>query len=133
MDLQTNSVPGAVGEPVAPPRSRDALATHAVEGASTRPRSHTVHPCALRLEHDREHLGLQRSGITDGERPGHVAVVAVVERAEVDHHRHSFDDACVVGMVMRKRGVGSRRDDRVEARPIGAVLAHRRLQRVAEL
>ena len=128
MDLQpdtvTESVPeilGIAGVGDHGARGRVDLAAH-LAGGECLPAG------ALRGGHQLIDVVLPLRGLAQHERPGHVGVVAGDQRAEVDLHEVARRQFGVGGPVMRDRGVRSRRDDRLERHPVGAVVKHQRLE-----
>ena len=91
-------------------------------------------PGELSLEHEVVDVLLLLVRLADDERAGHVRVVAVDERTDVDDHRVALDDRAPAGVVVRPGGVlGPTGDDRVVARSVGAEAAHAVLQLVAHV
>ena len=88
----------------------------------------------LGLEHEVVDPSLLVGRLADDERAGHVGVVAVDERADVDDHGVALDDRAPAGLVVRAGGVvRTAGDDRVVARAVGAEAAHAVLELVAHV
>src|SRR5436309_2273780 len=81
-------------------------------------------PGQLGAQHERVDLPglLARLAARDG--PGAVRAVPVELGAPVDHHQLPGADLDVAGLRVRSRSVGAGGDDRLEARPRRARVAH---------
>ena len=121
-------MPGAVHEGVAPAGLGDDLPAGRVDVLGARPRPDRGHAGGLRGPDDLDHPGLgvvERLGPADRDRAGHVGVVAVDERAEVDDDEVAALDARgPTGVWCGPGAVGAGRDDRLEADVVGALAAH---------
>ena len=90
-------------QPAAAIASRQAASTLA---GGRRRRATAATPARLGLEDQRRRASAcSARRLADHERAGHVGVVAVDERAEVDDHGVALDDACVARAVVRAGGV----------------------------
>ena len=107
VDLEADTVAGAVQVPVA--------VAGLVEHVAARRRSIAQRACVdagdrgdagvLRRRHQLVELALLRGRLADHVRPGHVGVVAVDERTDVDDHRVALDDRPPGRFVVRAGAV----------------------------
>ncbi len=74
---------------------------------------------------DRVRLAQRFGKLAGRERASAVGAVAVNLRAEVDDHGFAGAELAIAGMVMRKRGIRARADDRLEGDVVGALLVDR--------
>ena len=134
VDQQADSVPGPMTEPFAVASLGDCIAAHRIEFGGADAGLDRVDAGSLGGEHHLVELELLLRRLTDEERARHVAVIAVVQRADIDDDRVPRLDSRVGRPVVRQRRVdGSRRHDRLVAGSTGSQLAHADLQPIADL
>ena len=134
VDLEADAVAGAVQVPVAVAGLDEHVAAGAVDLAGRDAADDRGDPGALRRRHQFVQLALLRGRLADHVRPGHVGVVAVDERADVDDHGVALDDQPIGRFVVRTGSVlGTGRDDRLVAPVVRAEAAHPVLEFVADV
>ena len=133
VDVETHAVAGAVQEGVGPAGLVDDRAAGRVDVLAADPGGHRGDAGRLGLEDHVEHPLLGRARLPHHDGAGHVRVVAVDQRAEVDHHEVAFGDRSGAGPVVGHGPVGAGRHDRLEAHVVGPEPAHRGVELQAEL
>ena len=92
--------------------------------APARPDDRRHAPGGLRQRHELVDLALPVGGRAEDERAGHVRVVPIDGRAEVQLHEVAGGEHCAGRPVMRNRAVGAGRHDRLERRVLRTQHAH---------
>ena len=82
----------------------------------------------LSSEHDVIDLAELAAGLAEHERPCDVAAIAIVQGAHVDDDAVAELEAAVARLVVGLRAIGTRGDDGVERKSVGAKLAHAPLE-----
>ena len=122
-----------VAEVLAVARGLDHRARHCVDLATAGAGVDRIDARQLGLQHELVDLAGLVARLAGRDRARAVRAVAVELGAPVDHDHLPRPDLDVAWLGVRQRPVRPGGDDRVERRPLSALLAHRPLERVGEL
>ena len=128
MNLQANTVAGAVDERVTPTGVDDDVPRGAVHCRALCAHRHGGHAGPLRFEHRVPHPPSLRTRFADTHRPSHVRAVPVDDAAEVDHHQLPGLDMTIARAGVRLGTIWTGGHDRVEAHRAGTTFTHRELE-----
>src|SRR5439155_3973920 len=103
VDLETDAVAETMDEEVPIARLFDHGPSRGVHRHAGHPRPHDVDRGLLRLTNDVVDLLHVDGGLTDRYRPGHVGVVAVVERSDIEFDHVVFLELAVAGLAVGPR------------------------------